>query len=192
MAPSVARRRSCSPCLGTRAPPRGREVADRRPQRTYTSGRCRRRTEHPQPLAQSRRRQIRHPAASGEGGNHTRQIRRAASVAVAEDQLQSSTERRRRRGSPPPAKATPTAPSPPPRRRLDKKGTLHYVHVANRGSPVLPPPERPAEGEATADSATARWIPFLRPENRPSVTVDGEGLRSKVRLSAMFFNTKVL
>lgn len=47
--------------------PSAREVADRRPQRTYTSGRRRRRSNLHQPPAQKRRRQIRRPAASGEG-----------------------------------------------------------------------------------------------------------------------------
>ena len=34
---------------------------------------------------------------------------------------------------------------------------LRYIHEEIWGSPTLPPPERPAEGERTHRSSTARW-----------------------------------
>lgn len=180
-APSVARRRSYSPlCLGTRAVPE-RTGSRRSPatedlhQRTPSSSiqpssaTCTKASTPDPPPRGIRRR-----------GNRTRQLRRAMSTEEAEDQQRNSSERRRRRASPPPAKAPPATPSPPPRRRLETKDILRYIHVASRGSPVLPPPERPAEGEGPVDSATARWIPFGRSENRPSTTVDGEGIRPSI------------
>ena len=143
MTPSVARRRSCSPRrLGSRAPPSGREVADRRPQRTYASGRRRRRTRLHQPPAQKS--STPDPPSRGirRRGDRARQLRRAASAGAAEGQRQSSVERRRRRGRPPPAKEPPGPPPPPWRHQQQRNAHLHYLCTRIRRFPVLPPPER--------------------------------------------------
>jgi hypothetical protein len=89
-------------------------------------------------------------------GSRTAHLQGDASATKAVERGRSSKERRRRGRRPPPANSKP-ATSPPRRRRPVTLALLHYVHVARRGSPGLPPPERPAEAERTDESATARW-----------------------------------
>jgi hypothetical protein len=95
--------------------------------------------------------QIRRPAASGSG---------EIEATEALDRRQNSGERRHRREEPPPAK-----PIRPRRFHPDAAGwtpyaSLLYLHGAKRGSPALPPPERPTEAEGPVESAPAKWFAY--------------------------------
>jgi hypothetical protein len=161
MAPSVARRRSCSPHrLGSSAVPE-RTGSHQSPAPQGLHRRAPSSSSRTTPAsstssskgARSVVAQPRNPAR----GSRLRQLRRTASSTGVADRRRDSRELRHRRGDPPPAK-----PLRPSHHRLDAAGWvpnahLHCVHGANRGSPVLPLPERPAEGEAATDSAPARW-----------------------------------
>ena len=91
-------------------------------------------------------------------------LRGAASTAKTKIQQQRSSNRRRQRGRSPPQNATPAAPPAPERRRLATKLKLHYVHVVDRGLPILPLPEQPPEGEEPANLTTARCFARCRPK----------------------------
>jgi hypothetical protein len=56
-----------------------------------------------------------------------------------------------------PTKSNPTTPPPPQRRRQPHHYTLRYIHDVIRRFPILPPPERPPEGEGSTGSTPARW-----------------------------------
>ena len=65
---------------------------------------------------------------------------------------------RRRRGSTPTPNHQPPASPPPRRRRPDPYHDLHYIQARIRGSPTLPPPERPPEEERTQGSQASEVV----------------------------------
>ncbi|XP_051213457.1 uncharacterized protein [Lolium perenne] len=83
-------------------------------------------------------------------------------------------EPHRQKRSPPTPKATPATPSSPRRRRLATHAPQDYIHAEIRGFPILPPPERPPEGEESDESPAASWSARGRPKIALSVTVGGE------------------
>ena len=117
---------------------------------------------------------LRRTSDTGEG-TLAPQLHGPASKTRTGDPRQSSPEHRHRRGRPPPHNTTPTPPPPPQRRRQEAYSNLDYIHDEIRGSPTLPPPERPPEGEGSGDPPPASWFDKRVPENHPLSTVAGRG-----------------
>jgi hypothetical protein len=183
-APSVARRHSSSPRrLGTGAPQSHREVAERRSLRIYARRSRHRHAESHQHLPQELRQPDPPSREIQRWGRRAPQLRKTAGSTGTADRRRSSKEHLQRDEGLPPTK--------PHRRRLqhhDAAGwsphaPLRYIHSANRCSPVLPPPERPAEGEGSADPAPVRWDACRLSKKRlPRET--GEGSSPRLRLTS--------
>jgi hypothetical protein len=90
------------------------------------------------------------------------------------------TEPHQWRRRPPQTKATPAPPLPPQRRQLaHHHAHLGYVHTGIRGSPVLPSPRRPPDGEESHGSQAASWRTRFHPKKHCRW---GKGQRSKLSL----------
>ena len=90
-----------------------------------------------------------------------------------------STEARCQRGRAPSQNSDLTAPPAPRRRQQETYSAIRYIHIGIRGSPTLPPPERPAEGERTrrspADAVETEGRPrFARLRDRQTQRHSGE------------------
>ena len=120
-----------------------------------------------------------------ERGQHATQIHGSASMDKAAARPQTSEETCNQRGKAPPQNSDLTAPPAPRRRQQETYSALHYVHIGIRGSPTLPPPKRPAEGEGTGGTPTARWEERKVSEIASFDYCSGEGISSKV-LACMY------